>query len=121
MTPRPLILIGGGEHARVVADAALSSGQWDIVGVVDPAPAAETLTNRLQVVAPRRRRRAARARSSPSTHPTRPWLVVAVGAVVDGRVRQQVAGRFAAGALGERRPRHRLGVAHGRSSSQVPS
>ena len=94
MTPRPLILIGGGEHARVVADAALSSGQWDIVAVVDPAPAAETLTNRLQVV---RLGDDAELRELLESFdaPTRPWLVVAVGAVVDGRVRQQVAGRFA--------------------------
>jgi acetyltransferase EpsM len=93
MTPRPLILIGGGEHACVVADAASSTGQWEIVAVVDPAPAAEALTIRLQVVR-LADDDALRERLGSSDSPTRPWLVVAVGAVVDGRLRQQVAGRY---------------------------
>jgi acetyltransferase EpsM len=39
--PRPkrqLILIGGGEHARVVLDAAREQATWDVVGFVDPKP-----------------------------------------------------------------------------------
>jgi acetyltransferase EpsM len=42
VTAAPLILIGGGEHACVVADAARSSGQFDIRGFVDPRPCDET-------------------------------------------------------------------------------
>jgi acetyltransferase EpsM len=38
-----LIIIGGGEHARVVAEAAQSvAGRWRILGFVDPLPCAET-------------------------------------------------------------------------------
>ena len=93
MTPRPLILIGGGEHARVVADAAVSSGEWEVVAVADPSPAADALAQRLGVA------RLAdddglRQRLASTDPESRPWLLVAVGAVVDGRVRQQVAGRF---------------------------
>jgi sugar O-acyltransferase (sialic acid O-acetyltransferase NeuD family) len=35
---RPLVLIGGGEHARVVLDAALAEGTWDVIGYIDVAP-----------------------------------------------------------------------------------
>jgi acetyltransferase EpsM len=40
---RDLILIGGGEHARVVLDAARLSGEWNVLGYVDPlrSPAME--------------------------------------------------------------------------------
>lgn len=38
----PLVLIGGGEHARVVAEAARSTGQFDLRGFVDPNPCEET-------------------------------------------------------------------------------
>jgi acetyltransferase EpsM len=33
-----LVLIGGGEHARVVLDAARRQGVWSVVGFVDPKP-----------------------------------------------------------------------------------
>jgi len=39
-----LIIIGGGEHARVVAEAALSSGTWEVLGFVDPEPCPETVS-----------------------------------------------------------------------------
>lgn len=94
MTPRPLVLLGGGEHARVVADAAASSGEWEIVGVADPAPAADALADRLRVTR-LADDEALRELLGSTASPVRPWLVVAVGAVVDGRVRQEVAGRFA--------------------------
>ncbi len=36
--PRELVVIGGGEHARVVIDAALSEpGRWRLLGFLDPA------------------------------------------------------------------------------------
>lgn len=42
--PRPLVVLGGGEHARVVMDAARSRPDlWTVVGFVDPAPRPETV------------------------------------------------------------------------------
>jgi sugar O-acyltransferase (sialic acid O-acetyltransferase NeuD family) len=35
---RELVLIGGGEHAHVVLDAARTQPQWSVVGFVDPRP-----------------------------------------------------------------------------------
>lgn len=40
---RPLIVIGGGEFARVVIDTARSSGQWNVLGFFDPEPCHETV------------------------------------------------------------------------------
>jgi acetyltransferase EpsM len=40
---RRLILIGGGEHSRVVAEAARAEGQGELLGFVDPEPCAETI------------------------------------------------------------------------------
>ena len=43
MPPVNLIVLGGGEHARVVIEAARSrAGAWTILGFVDPAPCVET-------------------------------------------------------------------------------
>ena len=30
-----LIIVGGGEHARVVIEAARAEGKWEVVGFVD--------------------------------------------------------------------------------------
>jgi sugar O-acyltransferase (sialic acid O-acetyltransferase NeuD family) len=47
--PRPrLIVIGGGEHARVVMDAIQSRGSYELLGFTDPEPCDET-TRRLGV------------------------------------------------------------------------
>jgi len=41
MTPQPLVIIGGGEHAQVVADAVRSQpARWELVGFTDPSSAA---------------------------------------------------------------------------------
>lgn len=40
-TPNQLIVIGGGEHARVIIDAARTSG-WEVLGFLDPQPCDET-------------------------------------------------------------------------------
>jgi acetyltransferase EpsM len=41
--PEPVIVVGGGEHARVVIDALLSCpGRFDLLGFVDPEPCAPT-------------------------------------------------------------------------------
>jgi acetyltransferase EpsM len=93
--PQPLILVGGGEHASVVADAALSSGNWDIVGVIDagtPRQALldsgvrhlgddDALTELLEALEP----------GEPE-----PWLVVSVGGVVEAAVRRGLAERLGA-------------------------
>jgi acetyltransferase EpsM len=42
--PQPLVVLGGGEHARVVIDAALSRpGRWRVVGFAGPDPSPETV------------------------------------------------------------------------------
>lgn len=43
MTARGLIVIGGGEHARVVIEAARSGGAFTVAGFVDPQPCVETV------------------------------------------------------------------------------
>jgi len=42
VTRRPLVVVGGGEHARVVIDAARASGEWEVLGIVDESPAERT-------------------------------------------------------------------------------
>jgi len=43
MTATRLVLVGGGEHARVVAEAARAAGApFDLLGFVDPQPCEET-------------------------------------------------------------------------------
>ena len=45
VTARPLVIVGGGEHARVVIEAAGTRPDlWQVVGIVDPAPADRTRT-----------------------------------------------------------------------------
>lgn len=42
LTPQPLVLLGGGEHAAVIADAARTrTDVWRLAGFVDPRPASE--------------------------------------------------------------------------------
>lgn len=79
LTSRSLVVVGAGEHARVVIEAARSVGEWPTVGVVDPNPAAAArerlgvdhlgddigLVARLATVAPDQR----------------PWLVLGFGGV----------------------------------------
>lgn len=38
--PRRLVVVGAGGHAKVVIEAARASGLWDVVGLIDPSPAA---------------------------------------------------------------------------------
>ena len=91
MTAPELILLGGGEHARVVADAARSApGAWTVLGIVDPDRADRTvellrLAHLGDDDALAARLRAAQARRAP-------WLVNAIGA---GAARRRVATRFA--------------------------
>ena len=42
-TPRDLVVIGGGGHARVIIEAARSRpGAWKVLGFIDPTPCADT-------------------------------------------------------------------------------
>jgi sugar O-acyltransferase (sialic acid O-acetyltransferase NeuD family) len=51
VTPRSVIIIGGGEHARVVADAARSRpGVWELLGFSDPAGRAATAADDLPLL-----------------------------------------------------------------------
>jgi acetyltransferase EpsM len=43
LTPRPIVIVGGGEHARVVIEAVRSRPDaWTVVGIADPGPATRT-------------------------------------------------------------------------------
>ncbi len=43
VTPRPLVIVGGGEHARVVIEAARTRSEaWQVLGIGDPGPATRT-------------------------------------------------------------------------------
>lgn len=44
MSKVDLIVVGGGEYARTVIEAAQAQGHWNIVGFVDPQPCEETQT-----------------------------------------------------------------------------
>jgi acetyltransferase EpsM len=84
---RPLVVIGGGEHARVVIEAARSGPDlWDVTGFVDPEPCAETAA-RLGV--PR-----LGGDEWVGTATPRPWLVLGVGAVGVSRRRAQIVARY---------------------------
>ncbi len=44
VSAQELVVLGGGEHARVVIEAALASpGTWRVTGLVDPTPAERTV------------------------------------------------------------------------------
>ncbi len=94
MTARPLVLLGGGGHARVVADAARSvPGAWELLGIVDPGPAQRTRT--LLGLAHLGDDEAFAARLLALEPDERPWLVVALGAIGDPSARRSLAARFA--------------------------
>jgi acetyltransferase EpsM len=86
-----MVLLGGGEHAKVVAAAARSTGSWRIVAVVDPAPVDASLTGEhgvhLHDDEDLDRFIAAGADAT--------WLVLGVGGVVDGTTRRAIAARHA--------------------------
>jgi sugar O-acyltransferase (sialic acid O-acetyltransferase NeuD family) len=82
---KPLVVIGGGEHARVVIEAA--RGQWDVIGFVDPQECGET-TRRLGV--PRLGDDDYGMRAAKHAH-----VVLGVGTIGVGDVRARVAARYA--------------------------
>jgi len=89
MSAQALVVIGGGEHARVVIEAARSRPDlWDVSGFVDPEPCEETAT-RLGL------RRLGGDDWVASTG-ARPWLVLGVGAVGISRRRETIVAGYAA-------------------------
>ena len=90
MTRRPLLLIGGGEHAGVVLEAiGTTSDEWHVVGFTDPEAAAGVValdgTERLGDDA------AGVGRFGHLPPDERPWLVLAVGGAGDPGVRRRVS------------------------------
>jgi acetyltransferase EpsM len=90
--PTPLIVVGGGGHARSVLDAALAQPhRWQVLGFVDQAPCSETATllgvprfgNDSDAIA--------HAATNPDTH-----VVLAVGNVGSSAVRRSIAARYGA-------------------------
>ena len=43
MTRRPLVLVGAGGHAKVVIEVARAAGRFDVMGLIDPRPAAPSV------------------------------------------------------------------------------
>lgn len=101
LTPRPLVVVGGGEHAAVVIDAARSRPEaWRVIGFTDPDPTAvaagrlgvERLGDDSALVTDERLTGAAAdhpAADDPDVgaHGARRWLVLGIGASVDARRR----------------------------------
>jgi sugar O-acyltransferase (sialic acid O-acetyltransferase NeuD family) len=92
LTPRSLVVIGAGEHARVVIEAARSAGDWSTVGVVDPTPGVAIqarsgvhhlgddadLVAQMATVAPDQR----------------PWLILGFGGVGSTAARRRAVERY---------------------------
>ena len=87
--PRNLILIGGGEHARVLAEAAASRPElWRVIGFVDPQPCPET-----------ERRLGLRAFASDDDalrESGHAWFILAIGRIRSADLRRKLVARYAA-------------------------
>jgi sugar O-acyltransferase (sialic acid O-acetyltransferase NeuD family) len=84
-------VIGGGEHALVVADAARAAG-WIIEGLVDPRPAERTLS--LLGVAHLGDDAAFASRLMGMSEASAPFLILGIGAIGKPEVREAVVARF---------------------------
>jgi acetyltransferase EpsM len=78
---RDLVLIGGGEHARVVLDAARSSGRWNVIGFTDPGGDAALAAGGVPHLG-----------GDEALNATGAAAVIAVGGVADVRARARIAG-----------------------------
>jgi sugar O-acyltransferase (sialic acid O-acetyltransferase NeuD family) len=86
--PRDLVVIGGGEHARVVLDAAAAApAEWRVLGFADPAPCARTAA--LSGVPRIGDDAAAFARVAAGA-----WVILGVGAIGPSDVRDTIARRY---------------------------
>ena len=99
VTPRPLVIVGAGEHARVVTDAArAATGAWDLVGCTEadppgtPGPSSEGAADTRPGGLPSLGTDAAYAARLAALAPeARPWLVLGFGGHPDGRRRAVAA------------------------------
>ncbi|MEW6225330.1 MAG: acetyltransferase [Chloroflexota bacterium] len=104
VTPRPLVIVGAGEHARVVTDAArAATGAWDLVGCTEadrpagPGPSAGATAEPATGPAARPALpslgtdAAYAARLAALAPEARPWLVLGFGGHPDGRRRAVAA------------------------------
>ncbi len=94
---RPLVVIGGGEHARVVIEAARSQREaWRLLGIVDRDPAARTTA--LLDVAHLGDDDDLLATLSMTAPDERPWLIIGFGGGAADAVRRAAAvARFGQG------------------------
>lgn len=87
--PRDLILIGGGEHARVLAEAAASRPElWRVIGFVDPQPCIET-----------ERRLGLRAFASDDDalcESGHAWFILAIARIRSADLRRKLVARYSA-------------------------
>ncbi len=82
-----LIVVGGGEHARVVIDAARSRpGAWNVVGFADPKPCEET-ARRLRV-------QWLGSDEDVLARYGNAWFIIGVGAIGVSETRPAVAARY---------------------------
>jgi acetyltransferase EpsM len=77
---RDLVLLGGGEHARVVLDAARLSGEWNVIGFTDPSATTALLGDGLT-----------RLGEDDAVETVDAAGVVAVGGTADGGTRARIA------------------------------
>lgn len=85
MTPRPLIIVGGGEHARVVADAAgTRPEQWRLIGYAAPDGATAGSHLRLPYLGDDAVAAGLIASVAP---PSQPLLVIGIGRSLELRLR----------------------------------
>lgn len=90
VTPRPLLLIGGGEHAGVVLEAAgTAPGEWHVVGFTDPEAAAGVIA--LGGTAHLGDDPTGLRRFAGLPADERPSLVLAVGGAGDPAIRRRVS------------------------------
>jgi len=88
-TPRDLILIGGGEHARVVAEAAMSRPeQWRVIGFVDNQPCPET-ERRLGI-------RAFVSDEEAMSETANAWFILGIGRIRSAELRRKLVARYSA-------------------------
>jgi acetyltransferase EpsM len=92
VTARPLVVLGGGEHARVVIEAARTRPDaWELLGLVGPDAAERTVT--LLGVPHLGDDDALAQRLAAEPTRTRPLLVLGVGGIAPA-VRRRLAARF---------------------------
>ena len=91
--PRRLVVLGGGEHARVLVDAARSAHPaWEVVGIVDPGSAERT---RELLAVEHLGDDAAFVAALDAMQPAeRPHLVLGLGAIGDPAARRALVARY---------------------------